>query len=394
MEVRALRREEAAAHTRMMQYAFGRYVSEEPGEKELARKPVNQILAAFDGSVLASCMTIHDFIQSIRGVRKRMAGIGGVATAPEYRGRGLMRRLLTEGFALMRDTGQSVSMLRPFRERFYERYGYVRTNGAMDYTISCRSFDQFASCDSGHTLVTLSAEQAQERYLSAVGGPLGSVHGRVVHEELAPESWSHRFKDRLFAFVMRGDEPVAVASYSKEGFMAEGVLGMRELAWADAAAREALFSFIALHRDQISRVTLTLPYDTNIHALIPAIEDAVVVQYHSAPWMVRIIDVRTALEGVPVTESIDLAVEVADRVCSWNNGTVRVQTRQGALSLAPTAGPPDLSLSIEALSALLYGALPASQIARELAPRASATASWTHLTRALVPCTVFNDYWF
>lgn len=398
--IRPITRDEVAQHIRMMRYAFGRYVGEEPKPEEVESAPIDGTIAVFDDGVMASCITIHDFVQSVRGVEKRMGGIGGVATLPEFRGRGYVRALMERGLAWMREHGMATTMLRPFSERFYERFGYVRTNGSIDYTLSCGSFTQFRGCLAGYHVRRFAANEAHERFLAARRA-IGAAHGRVLREPLDEAGWKRRFNDRLFVFVTRDGRDVAIASYTKEGFLAEGRLALSDIAWADEDAREALFGFLALHRDQISRVTLRLPHDANIHALLPAIEGPVETSYHGAPWMVRIVDVERALHGVPAAAAVDLAVAVEDQHCAWNDGCYRVATADGqsaaggrTLVVTPSESRPDLTLPASALAALLYGSLPATQIERELGPFSGAAGAFASLAAALPPRTLFNDYWF
>ena len=54
---------------------------------------------------------------------------------------------------------------------------------------------------------------------------------------------------------------------------------------------------------------------------------------------------------------------VSDEHCEWNNGRFRLQAKNGRLSATPTSQAAQLNTNIQGLSALVYGALPAAEIA-------------------------------
>jgi predicted acetyltransferase len=216
----------------------------------------------------------------------------------------------------------------------------------------------------------------------------------VLFEELSDERFAKRFKNRLLILCKKSGRVEAMATYIKEGFLTEGKLAVGDFFWTEPEARDQIFAYLALHRDQISRITLTLPYDTNIHAMIPAIEDRVDVSYHGAPWMVRIVDAATAFDELPCQGDLDVTLKIADPICEWNNRTVRLTSHNGRVTTTQTDTPPDIELTVSAASALLYGTLPPAELAREHQPLVHNNDAWAALTEALPEKTLFNDYWF
>jgi hypothetical protein len=97
------------------------------------------------------------------------------------------------------------------------------------------------------------------------------------------------------------------------------------------------------------------------------------------PWMVRIVDVAAALDGIPAAVPGEVSLHVADELGPWNEGTYRLScdgTRltveaaprgpaDGTDAATDRAAATDLALSIEQLSALLYGAAPPEEILRQ-----------------------------
>ncbi|MFP4113885.1 MAG: enhanced intracellular survival protein Eis, partial [Spirochaetales bacterium] len=396
MEIREITRDEVADYIGLAQYAFGKYSGDPPDPKTVEAFPLEGSLAAFVDGEVASRVRVRPFTQSVRGTVKRMGGISGVATAPEFRGRGLVRSLMIESLRWMREHGRPVTMLRPFREQFYERFGYVRTACSLAYSISTDSFAEYLHRPpkSDLTFERVPAASAQTRYAEWMKALAAHAHGHVLSEELTAAQWVHAFKDRLYVFVARDGAPAALASYTKEGFLQEGRLTVNDFVWSDFDSLDALKHYFALHRDQTSTIHVTLPAGANLASIFPRMVGAKSAQLHGSPWMVRIVDVEQALDGIGVSEDGLCRVAVRDEQCPWNEGVYEIASRGGRLSAKRTDAAPDVELSIAALSALLYGSFRMSQVAREFEPAVRNPDALALLGRWLPEQPVFNDYWF
>ena len=69
------------------------------------------VLGWFHGENLASQIVIYPMEMNIEGERFEMGGITGVATYPEYAGRGLIHSLMSECLRHMREKRQYISIL-------------------------------------------------------------------------------------------------------------------------------------------------------------------------------------------------------------------------------------------------------------------------------------------
>ena len=58
------------------------------------------------------------------GQEWKMGGIAGVATYPEYRRNGYVKKLLIQALEKMRNDQQIVSLLHPFDIGFYRKFGW------------------------------------------------------------------------------------------------------------------------------------------------------------------------------------------------------------------------------------------------------------------------------
>ncbi|CAM5379893.1 GNAT family N-acetyltransferase OS=Lysinibacillus sphaericus OX=1421 GN=LS41612_07495 PE=4 SV=1 [Lysinibacillus sphaericus] len=86
--------------------------------------------------ILPLNMTIH-------GENYEMGGIGFVATYPEYRQQGIMKKLIIASLKEMRQNGQTISVLAPFSVSFYRYFGWELFFDKLQYTISQSKFPDF-----------------------------------------------------------------------------------------------------------------------------------------------------------------------------------------------------------------------------------------------------------
>ena len=81
-------------------------------------------LGAFDGGQLVGSALYHDLTQWWRGRPVPMAGVAGVQVAPEYRGQGVGRAVMTALAELMTERGYPLSVLYPATMTIYRSLGW------------------------------------------------------------------------------------------------------------------------------------------------------------------------------------------------------------------------------------------------------------------------------
>jgi predicted N-acetyltransferase YhbS len=91
--------------------------------KEGSFKPSN-VRLLFEGGKLASSVTVIPRKMYFDGLILPLAGIGGVATDPECRGKGYAGMLMKDAVNHMKRKGYALSILYPFMSSYYEQFGY------------------------------------------------------------------------------------------------------------------------------------------------------------------------------------------------------------------------------------------------------------------------------
>ena len=308
--------------------------------------------AAFDGDAPMACAESTAMTQNVRGALLGMGGIWGVATHPAARRRGICRQLLSRLLATMRESGEVVSGLYPFRESFYERMGWVTFTQLRQAAFPPTTLAPLLKHDIDGEVEIMLIGDGLDIYREVTGRLQRATHGMAcMRSATMPAS---RRETSWLAVARVRDEPVGVLVYDLKGeHVADFTMRVSRLCCVSSQARYLLLQWIARHIDQATRVELLLaPYErpeTWLADLKPHVETT-----HVAP-MARVVDV-VGLQGLRVGPG-SVTLRVSDPLCPWNEGIWRFESVFGALRVgAADAGATiDGDLTIQGLTALVYG---------------------------------------
>lgn len=360
MEIRKITKDDMVKVVKLHQYAYGFWTDQEVRDEDHDFMIPENLIGLFEKDELVTVLTIMKVHQSIRGVLKGMGGISMVCSYPEARMKGYVRAILQSAFLEMKEEGYSVSMLEPFRETFYIPFGYVPAYSRyrMKAPLDGLHFPSDATIGDDWEFERCQPVDAKDKYLTFIQefGPI-TYHGFAFNSKMPDVEWKRRNKNRLFVFVKRHGKVEALARYQIKGFMhfeEEGQLIIDEMYWRNFPAQNALFNFLGKHRDQIKTLNMRIPYGTNFQHWFIDLKEWVEIKTWN-PWMVRIIDVKVALQGLPAPAAGELIMKVNDSQCGWNNGTYLLQSDGKQLAISVSKRVPNLETTINGLSALIYG---------------------------------------
>ncbi len=366
MEIRRIADGERRALMDLYRYAYTFWTDQEVKEEELDEIVAEEALGVFVGGRLVSSTRVHDFQQSVRGVLKDCGGIAGVATYPEARTKGYVRRLMQAAFMQMHEKGQSVSMLDPFKASFYAKFGYVNAlapylvQGPLKKLLHSRG----GGAKEGWTFERLRAVDTKEEFLAFVRevGPT-QYHGYVIFKSITDGMWKQRVKDSIVVLVKRKGKIQAASRYRIKGERVKGrweaTLTVIDVLWRTREAREKLFSFFAKHQDQIDHILIHAPFDAQVEHWFG---DTRIKTERKTPWMVRVVDARKAIQNLPGEGDDTVILELTDGDCPWNNGVFSLQSKGNRLRLTKSSGQPLVKTSIQGFSALAYGTQPVEEL--------------------------------
>ena len=319
------------------------------------------------------CVCRHYWLAArVRGEDRSAAGLASVATPPEHRRQGYVRRLLAASLAEYRDRGVRFSVLWPFRYRFYRRFGWDAANRIVTHECDpdVLSFARRADrSDRPGSFRRLEADEyaalepvyeaRRERYALAL--------------ERDEEWWRHRIfgggETDSFVYAYERDGRVAgYLVYAVDGDRDHKTMRISEHAAVDREALLALLSFVSDHDSQVQSVRFRASESFPLRDLATD-PDEIETTVETGP-MVRIVDVAETLAALSypdATASLTLAVD--DPLAEWNDGTFALEAADGSANcerLESTADAPDAdaTLDIGALSQLVVGSRSAAALER------------------------------
>jgi predicted acetyltransferase len=306
-------------------------------------------LALFEDGVPASGAAATTMIENVRGTLFAAHGVWGVATAPAARRTGYCRRVIAALLAAGRADGQAFSTLYPFRESFYERLGYVTFPLTRVAKFAPATLAPLLGRDLGGRIELLLIGDGFDAYRDYLTRMRLHTHGMgfFVHGDPAAAA-----RNRLWlAQAVVGGEVVGLMLYDLKGERETQYLFRAMRFYCETSqGRYLLLQWIARHIDQADRVELWLAATEQPETWLADMQ--VRTESDTRAAMGRVLDI--AHIGGMTTGPGCFTARVADPLCPWNEGVWRFETLDGVLHVE-AGGRPDCDLTIQGLSALVYG---------------------------------------
>ena len=338
-EFRILSDDDLYQQQELMQYAFN------PGEnnyKDLSVEEYNKyfkpvtFFGLFDEQLLVSTLIIISFQQRVRGVALPMAGIAGVATKPEYRRMGLVKKLFDETYIYCKNNNIPISLLFPFKVSYYEQFGYAWVENLTRIT------------------GWINDERAIERMKPLYKKFYLTTNG-LINREVTTNAFQKRLDKGFFFFSV--DEQDNDTGYLAIWYIEDDTLGIRELIAPDIKTRKNLWNFIRLHEGhkRYFKISDYVPHEVQTY---PYIKEPRVKKIEILPSaMLRIIDVQETLSKIKYNDNTEsLVMAVKDPLCEWNNKTWRLSIEHGKGTVTESENlSPEVEIDIKGLAQLLSG---------------------------------------
>jgi predicted acetyltransferase len=323
-------------------------------------------LGAFAGSRLVAAAGFHDMTQWWNGRAVPMAGVAGVMVAPEERGRGVGRALVTALLEVIAARGYPLSVLFPSTLPIYRSLGWEIAGTSHEAVIAAYALRSLAPADAA--VVTGpepgpggGVRRAGPQDAAEAAEVLGRVHGGArdcgpnVRDEqslrlaLGSESWfGYLAGDGLLLYTWReGHDEVFV----------------RLAVATSAPTTRALWGIVGSHCWIAERVRARVgPADPVWWLAREPVADTV----DHDDWMLRVVDpvAAVAARGFPPATEFAVRLRIADAARPANSGLWWLEVVEGRGSLVrvqeAAAGGADgagiLTLGARGLAALYAGA--------------------------------------
>ncbi len=362
IEIRPAKSDEMDQFGLMGSYSYGGSFGDGPDNITASSNRPEWTLCAFDGPILATAFSAFPFTMRANGKAMAYAGISGVGTRPEYRRRGLLRKIMTQSFSDMRERGQSVAGLWASQAAIYQRYGFSINNHKRRYEIDTSDIRlnesntkaleiiRHTPSEALDTVKDLYREFIQDRmsYLhrsSALWmnnvleeGEDGPVYIAIAYDSEVPKAY--------VAYTLRANK-VKHRARSQE-------IKILDFSWQNLSAYRSIWQYLSLH-DLVGRVTWeTAPIDDPAQEIFQEPRLLHMVDEEGA-WF-RVIDVPSALSGRGYCADGSTTIEVVgDDLATWNNGRWKLEVVDGNAVVESTKEKPRVSIDIKSLGSLFTG---------------------------------------
>ncbi len=358
--IRELTADELPAAWQLGRLAFGG--SAEIPPRALRVSPAVHRLGAFDESGrLLGKVTHHALEQWWGGRRLATAAVSGVAVAPETRGGGLAKRLLTELLARARDRGAAVSALYPTVSAVYRSLGWEVAG-----TLGATELDTAA----------LPRTRADDGLVVRPGGPDDLPAVTDLYEEVARDRQGLLTRRGGFfdepsdtplpegvdglSLVHEGDRLVGALVFGRgKGYGADAKLTVHGLLATTPAAARALVAVLAGWTTVTRSVRVPLLAGDVFSTVLPLERASWPGGEGSAvAWMHRPVDVVRAVadRGWPAHVAGRVSFRLRDDVAPWNAGDWQLDVADGAASLRRATTEPDRWLDVRGFAVLYCSA--------------------------------------
>ena len=345
-----------------------------PSDEAMLRSGIELIaaagrgLGAFDGDQLVGTALYHDMRQWWHGRAVPMAGVAGVKVAPEYRGRGAGRALITALTELMTERGYPLSVLYPATMTIYRSLGWEVAGHRHEAVLPSRALAAMPRPDA-------KAATGIRRPGPDDAAEILEVLGRVHRDarDCGPITWDEATMRRWLTRPGRYADKDRYAYLAPDGFLGyrwrrghEEIFVDRVVA-SSAGTMRALWAVAASNSSVAETVRAQVGPSDPLWWMLRE-QDANIAERES--WMLRLLDAPAAIaaRGFPAT---DLAVplQITDDLRPANSGRWELTVRAGTGRLfrprtepgspSPAAASPDgqapLALDARGLAALYAG---------------------------------------
>jgi predicted acetyltransferase len=318
------------------QRAFGLY---SPAQKAswlyAARLRAGQgmFLGAFAGRQPAGAAIFHDLRQWWAGRAVPCAGVASVKVAPEYRGHGTGRRLMTGLLAAIAARGYPLAALYPATMPIYRSLGWELAGGRYRATIPARSLRDLLAPDAavtagpGEEPGTPAVRRAASAEAAEVVGIIGGAHEAA--RDCGPITWDVPLVERWLGdadlYTYRTTDGFAAYRWDGAG---DDALFVEHLHAASPGSLRALWSVIASHSSTASVVRLFTAPDDPFWWLTRE-RDATIAK--RSMWMLRVVDAPAAIaaRGFPPAVSLSVPLVISDRARPANSGRWQLSVSDG-----------------------------------------------------------------
>jgi len=361
MVVRPIKPEERIQFSKIVSIAYliNQDFTEYENNPEKFQEGYERVRAAFDDSgKMCAGMALNPYQIRFDGNTVPMAGVGGVATLPEYRRRGYIREIFKYCLAEMYDKDYVFSYLYPFSYEYYRKFGYELNMINTQYTIpfsSLAHFKQsgavqmFAPGSDAADIISVYNEFTEDKNLSVVR--------EDTHWKRFLEKDPYKMNVFLYVWYDSNGRPKGYFQCSIDRNVDRGQspnMRVNECLWSSGEAFAGMMAFLYGFSSQLQSLMIRVPLFMDIISFFPEpsnIEGRIQFQ-----GMNRVVNVQKSLELMRVPSgSGSLVIAVNDNYIKANTDRYKIEWEDGESRVRRSKDEPDLICEINDFSQLITG---------------------------------------
>ncbi len=318
-----------------------------------ARLGDDNFRVACDGARIVGGCGIYRMGQVWMGRSVPLAGLAGVGVAPDMRGKGVARTMMTSVLRELRASGAPMAGLYPASWQVYRAAGYDLAGERVQWELPLPALAGFRA-----ELPVVPVDPASPEATAAFASRYRPAHGNL---DRSPAIWDRLAKPHVGsrygwligndAYVILGHTPADAPHWDIEVF---------DLHAPTAAAGRTILSLLGGHRSLSDKVRW---YGSPADALVTLLPEPQVTVAQCQRWMLRIVDFPAALagRGWPRGMAGELHVDVDDPLLVEHAGAWVITVSDGRAVVRP-GGRGELKLTSRSLGPLYSGYLSATAL--------------------------------
>ena len=368
-EYRKVTPEEKLHVSRIQNIVFGGGDNEKEIREQIAKGEYDSenTYGAVDetGRVVAG-MEIISYIMWFDGHKVPMYGIAGVASLPEIRRQGNVRKIFEKVFDDIYEKGAVFSHLYPFSYDYYRKFGYENCGAVKKYNLQLDAARRLKNNGTAHEFIKKEdTDNTVRDKLIEIYEDYASKHNIMLSR--SQERWDEVFdislfgSNRLYYWKNEASEIKSWAKFRKK----DDIMEINDIAWLDNESMLGILQFMGMFEGAAEKMSVRASPE-----FVPDLywNDLYDIETENQ-WMGmnRVVDAKRALELIkkPCGENARardnsgrFTIKVNDKFAKWNNNTYIVEYGGGE-SAVKTASDisvtPDIEVSETALMQLVLG---------------------------------------